>query len=216
MANIAGQWFLAITYAFIEAADAFRVQLAEGTSLIGKVGIQVGGADVSGANPVPIKAGTGETLPITGMGSVQASPEANTLLARLKDLADALAAGIGITTGTNTIGATKDAGPNWTSTHTIVNSADMTGAADVSPAPTAGQKIVITDVIISVGTAMALTLLEETSGTVVGGPYYLSANSTLPITPRSEWKLATADRKLRADASAAGNITVETWTHSEA
>jgi hypothetical protein len=111
---------------------------------------------------------------------------------------------------------TQDGGPAWETEHQVTNSADMTGAADVTGDPTVGQHIIVTDVVISVGTVMNVTLLEETSGTVVGGPYYLPANGTVQITPRGEWRLPIADRRLRADASVAGNITVEIWYHSEA
>jgi len=100
-------------------------------------------------------------------------------------------------------------------THTVTNSADMTSGADVTPAPASGKRLVITDLIISVDTAMSVTLREETSGTTLHGPYYLPANGTIQITPRGEAsRLATVDKKVQAIASATGNITVETWAYS--
>ncbi len=110
-----------------------------------------------------------------------------------------------------------DAGASWTAVHTVTNSSDMQSAADVSGAPDSGQYLVVTDVIISTDTALTITLQEETSATVFGGPYYLAANSTLQLTIRSrQFKLATANKKLQAVASKAGNVTIETWAFSEA
>lgn len=124
--------------------------------------------------------------------------------------------------GTNTIGATKDAGPNWTTSWGVSSapftSANQSGsAASVTDAPTAGQKLVIIDLIFSVDTAMAVTFKCETSGAVIAGPFYLPANGTLQITPRSKgWKLATADKKLQVQTSVAGNIMVLPSYYSEA
>jgi len=114
-------------------------------------------------------------------------------------------------------GAATDNGPAWTSLHKNVNSADATGEVAITDAPTAGQKIVLTDIVISVGTAMSVTIKEATSGTVMLGPYYMAANSTIQVTPRGKGpKTAVADRVMNVDASAAGNITVDSWWHSEA
>ncbi len=101
--------------------------------------------------------------------------------------------------------------------HTRTNSADMTTAADVSPAADSGHKLVLKDLVVSTDTAMNFQLQEETSATVVAGPYYLPANGTIQITPLARYlKLPTADRKIQGKASVAGNITVECWTISEA
>ena len=110
-----------------------------------------------------------------------------------------------------------DDGAAWTSVHTIVNSADMQAATNISGAPAAGKKLVLTDLVISVGAAMNVTIKEETSGTVVHGPYYMPANSVLQVTTRSRLsKLATADKHYAAVASAAGSIAIETWCYDEA
>jgi len=63
---------------------------------------------------------------------------------------------------------TKDSGPSWLSSYQYTTSADMTSAADLTPAPPSGQKLVITDIILSADTAMLFELKEETSGTVIG------------------------------------------------
>lgn len=124
--------------------------------------------------------------------------------------------GAPIAAGTAVIGSTKDAGPDWASVRKITPSADMTTAANVTDAPTSGQKIVVDDLLISTDTEMSVTFTEETSGTVIRGPIYLAASSTTQITLRGKTKLATADKKLKCQASAAGNLTVEVVSHSEA
>jgi len=118
--------------------------------------------------------------------------------------------------GTNVLGATKDAGPSWTSSWQYTTSADMTGAADLTAAPTAGQKIVVDDIIVCAAADMLLTLLEETSGTVVAVLALKAAAGSSQFTPRGKLKLATADKKLRGDASVAGNIYITVLYHSEA
>ncbi len=155
----------------------------------------------------------------TKLGEVQASPTANTLLARLKAIADALAGALTATVTQGAAGAaawpTSDAGPNWTSTRQLTTSADMTGAADLTAAPTAGQKIVIDDVIFSSDAAMYMSFLEETSGTELFR-IYVAAGGTAQVTTRGKMKLPVADKKLRGDASLAGNVAVTVLYHSEA
>jgi hypothetical protein len=101
-------------------------------------------------------------------------------------------------------------------THTITNSADMSGGADVSAAPGAGLKLVVHELVISVGAAISVVLKEETSNTVIFGPYYMAANTTIHLSRNRLAKLPVAVKKLRATASGAGNITVETWCSTEA
>lgn len=124
--------------------------------------------------------------------------------------------------GSSTLGATKDAGPSWTTVKGIsgvpFTSADQHSvAASVTDAPTSGQKLVITDIFLSVDTAMGVTFKCETTGAVVTGPYYLPANGTLQLTPRGKgWKLATADKKLQVLTSVAGNVMIDASYFSEA
>lgn len=89
-------------------------------------------------------------------------------------------------------------------------------AASVTDAPTSGQKLVITDILFSCDTAMSVTFKEETSGTVIHGPLYFPANSTQQITLRGKTKLPVANKKLQAQTSVAGNISVEAIYYSEA
>lgn len=125
--------------------------------------------------------------------------------------------------GTQSIGATKDNGPQWTSAHGIAGapftSADAQTAAAVTSAPTAGQKLVVTDLFVSNNSAVALqfTFVEETSVTVIAGPFALPAGTSQQFTPRSKaWKLPVADKKLLVDVSAAGAVMVDAHYYSEA
>lgn len=131
-----------------------------------------------------------------------------------------------LVTSTNTkldslITGTKDAGPSWTSAWGVssapVASSDMSSAANVTDAPTSGQKICIDDIILTNRTTGALecTLKCETTAAVLIGPLQLPGNSSLQITPRGKLKLATADKKVTATWSAAGNVNVLIGYHSE-
>ncbi len=122
--------------------------------------------------------------------------------------------------GSNTIGGTTDSGPHWSSVFGVsgarFTSADQSAsAASVTDAPTAGQKLVITDLVVSVDTAMRVDFKEETSGTVLLS-LYMAANSSAQVTPRSKLKLATADKRLQVQTSAAGKIAVTAFYYSEA
>lgn len=174
---------------------------------------------------------TQETAINTRLGEVQASPTPNTVLDRLKALLTGivLAAGnaiigkVGIdqtTDGTtNRVNAT-DAGPAWTSARGVAGvrftSADQSaGVASVTSAPTSGQKLVITDLVVSSDTALRIDFNVESDATVIE-TMYLAANSTVQQTIRSKWKLGTADKKLQVRTSAAGNISVTPYYYSEA
>lgn len=130
----------------------------------------------------------------------------------------AAASSVELAAGSATVGGTTDAGFATTTAHKRVNSANATAGIDITDAPTSGQKRVLVDLVISTDTAMNVVIEEETSGTDFHGPYYLPANGSMQITTRATpmSKLATADKKYRAIASAAGNLTIETWSYSEA
>lgn len=117
-------------------------------------------------------------------------------------------------TGTNTIGATKDAGAAWTTVYTYTASADMSTPAAITAAPTAGQKICIDDIVFSSDTALSMEFEEESSGTVIF-KIYIPANGSVQITPRGKVKLPVADKKLFGDASASGNVAITVTYHSE-
>lgn len=220
------------------------IVLAAGSAIIGKVGIDQTTPGTTDSVSVATGQGAGATIGATGDAAV-VTDTTGTLSGKIRGLvkwvAERMPAALGqgtmaqslpvvlpsnqssipvastLQAGSAIVGAAKDAGENWAATHTVTNSADMTSAANVSPAPTGGQKLVLTDLVITVDTAMSVTIKEETSGTTIHGPFYMAANSSFQITTRSRMsKLATADKKYQAQASVAGNITVETWVYSEA
>lgn len=126
---------------------------------------------------------------------------------------------VAIAAGSAAIGATQDAGPSWTTGAGVaglaVVSADLTTRTAVTSAPTSGQKLVVTDIIVSTDTAMSVLFEEETSNDDKV-KVFIPANGTVQITPRGKLKLAVADKKLMATASAAGNIAITVLYYSEA
>ena len=113
-----------------------------------------------------------------------------------------------------------DSGPSWPTLLGIAGarftSADQSATpAAVHTAPGAGLKAVITDLIVSVGTAMTVTFTEETAGTVLF-TLYIAANSVVQITPRAKLKLSTAVKRLMVQTSVAGNISVTPFFFTEA
>lgn len=158
-----------------------------------------------------------QTLEIAQLTAINGNTDA--LPAALGQAAMAASLPVVIASDQSSFG-TKDAGPNWTSVFGVAGarftSANASAAdAAVTDAPTAGQKLVPTDVLISVDTAMRVDLKEETSGTVIAS-IYMAANTSQQITFRSKVKLATADKKLMVRTSVAGNIAVTTAYFSEA
>lgn len=119
-----------------------------------------------------------------------------------------------IAAGTNSIGGTKDNGPFWTVArlYTAITTATTT---DITAAPTSGQKIVLDDCLISCDAACAVSIVEETSGTVFA-KVFVPANGTVQITLRDAIKAAVANKKLRAITSAAVNCSITACYHSEA
>lgn len=113
-----------------------------------------------------------------------------------------------------------DAGPAWTTGLGLAGarftSADQSAAvADITSAPTSGQKLLITDILYSSDTALRLDFSEETTGTILAS-VYTTAGGSGQVTTRSKIKLATANKKLQVRASAAGNIAITPLYYSEA
>lgn len=115
--------------------------------------------------------------------------------------------------GAATIGVVLTSGPAWTILNKTVDSSDVSTIADLSTAPTSGEKIVIDDIFISVGSALTITITEETSGTVLY-KLYMAANTSQIIKPANPRKLATADKKVKIQASGAGNVFAHCSWHS--
>jgi hypothetical protein len=113
----------------------------------------------------------------------------------------------------------SDNGPGWTQkfgvSGAVFTSADASTATAVTDAPATGKKLVIDDIIFSVGsTAMQVDFEIETAGTNFL-TFHCAANTIVQFTPRGKFKLPTADKKLLVDTSAAGNIAVTVWYHEE-
>jgi len=103
----------------------------------------------------------------------------------------------------------------YSGTWTYTTSADMTGAADLTTAPPAGQHLVVTDIMVGADTQMFVQFLEETSGTCIG-TVDLILDETRFISPRGRWKLpGNPGLKLQGDASASGNIHITVWYYFE-
>lgn len=116
-------------------------------------------------------------------------------------------------------GDTEDGGPAWNTVFGVSGARFLSANQSASPAavtdaPTAGKKLVITDIVLSVDAAMRVDFKEETTGTVFFS-VYMGANSAGQITPRSELKLPTADKRLQVQTSAPGNIAVTVFYYSE-
>lgn len=128
--------------------------------------------------------------------------------------------GVPMSAGSAAIGSFKDGGCGLTTSLGVTGarftSADQSGsAASITDAPTTGQKIVLTDIILSSDTALRLDLKEETSGTILAS-IYMGAGTTVNVVTRGKLKLATANKKLQIQASAAGNISATAIFYSEA
>ena len=94
-------------------------------------------------------------------------------------------------------------------------SADQSGGvAAVTDAPTTGQKLVVTGILVSADTAMRADFSEETSGTIVAS-IYVAANASGQWQPQGKVKLVTANKKLMVRTSASGNVSVTACYHSE-
>lgn len=114
----------------------------------------------------------------------------------------------------------EDAGPAWVTSRGVAGarftSNDQSAAvASITDAPTAGQKLVITDLWISSSTALRLDFNVEDSATVIE-TVYMAANQSIQMTLRGKWKLPTADKKLQVQSSVAGAFSITPYYYSEA
>ncbi len=167
--------------------------------------VDAAGTPYDSGNPLPVVQ-TGTPAIPTGAATAAKQDTGNTSLASIATLLGGTA-------------AVKDNGPGWASVFGVsgarVTSADASGGINVTDAPTAGQKLVVTDVLVSADTAVRVDFKVETAGTVLAS-VYLPANGTLQLTFRGKLKLALADKKLQVQTSAAGNIAVTANYYSEA
>ena len=95
-------------------------------------------------------------------------------------------------------------------------SANQSASPDfVTLAPTTGQKLVITDLTVSVATVpQTVTFTEENTETVFL-TLYMAANSTVTVSPRALFKLNTINKRLQVQTSVSGKISVLAFYRSE-
>lgn len=111
--------------------------------------------------------------------------------------------------------AVTDAGVSQSLTRTYTTSADMTTAAAITVAPSAGQRIYATDIIVSNGTGAAIlfTLQMETSTNVLAA-VRLPIDGTAVLTLRG-YMMGDADaKKIFGKSSGAGNVYILAQTFS--
>lgn len=197
----------------------FGESLPSGSAVVGKVRLVTATGD-------EITEDTGDTLKVTSAQLPTALAASGGI--KIEGVAGGVAVPISgavtssgtatVTQGTAAAAAAgwpaKDDGPSVAGTSTYTTSADMTTAAAISPAPTAGQKLKLLEIDISSDTAMLFSLQEETSAAVFRA-YRIPANGTVPRTYRFPPKLATADKKWFGKASVAGNVYITTTVTSE-
>jgi len=91
------------------------------------------------------------------------------------------------------------------------NSGDASGCETLLAAPGTGLSIYLESVTISCGSAISVTIGTGAAAgaveTVLIGPVYLAANSTVNI-PLTKPIQCAANKALSVDASGAGNVTV--------
>jgi hypothetical protein len=91
-----------------------------------------------------------------------------------------------------------------------------TAFSGITDAPTSGQKLVITDIIISTDADMRVDFATEGATGTILESIYMKAGDSANLTTRGKRKLPTADKKLMAKTSATGNITLNPYYYSEA
>lgn len=103
------------------------------------------------------------------------------------------------------VGAT-DSGPTAAKTQYHLSTADATTAIELVAAPGSGNRIVVWDLFISVGTNMKVTIQDGDPSVYVAG-FFTANNGIEPFIPRSTL-LIDEDKNLEILAGAAGNIEV--------
>ena len=94
-----------------------------------------------------------------------------------------------------------------------VNSANASSTAVVVRAAETDLTFHITDIIISVGSTISVTLLDD-DGNIIMHPCYMLANTTTPISLNSPLVLTEA-KGLKAKTSGSGNVSITITGYSE-
>jgi len=190
---------------------AILESLPAGTNNIGKIDVNslpslpagsnlIGSVDINTLPNVTV-----DTLPSIPAGSnkigsvdiASALPTGSNLIGKV-DINSAIPA------GTNTIGAVKKDKINYTIVNKHVTSSDATGGVTIWT-PAAGKKWVVTDLIISAGAAMTVTVKDGTTTILI---LYLAANGGAVSNFQTPLESTTADNNLTVTTSAAGNIAI--------
>lgn len=109
-----------------------------------------------------------------------------------------------------------DTGPAWVSRGESFRGASNNGVptlttdstlTNVSPAPAAGYKIHIDDIIVRADAACSVTIAEE-SGGVLCPPIEFSGRGIVQITPRNGLRTQTAGKRVTSQASGTVNVSV--------
>ena len=107
-------------------------------------------------------------------------------------------------TGTNIIGAVKQDIVNWTAVHKDDQQTTAQTNTDLWT-PAGGKKFVLTDIIVSVDTAMTVTFLDEAAKII---EVYLAANGGFTHQFKTPYPSATADNDLKYTTSTDGKISI--------
>lgn len=111
-----------------------------------------------------------------------------------------------------------DGGPGWNTgvgsdayPRQVIESADASAGVVITVDPEPTETISVTDLIISVDTAMTVTIRDNSSPTPLKlFKFFMPANGTIQITPRG-WLQVTTGKKLSVITSASGNIAITSF-----
>lgn len=104
--------------------------------------------------------------------------------------------------------STKDAGPAQTIQRTYTYASALAATpVSVTDVPTTGNKVVLTDLYISVDTACNIIVQMETSANVLAS-FFMAASSTVPATMRGFLKGDTNGKRIQVRSSVTTKCTV--------
>jgi hypothetical protein len=191
-----------------------EMQQATHDSLNSNANIQVGNTDVGNANPVPVSDAGGALTIDDGGGSI--TVDGTTTVQQATH--DNLNTNANLQYGNLDVSTTRPlpviSKERLLGAWQYTTSADMSAAdAELTPAPTASERLVISDVVVSAAVNMLLTLKEETSGNVVM-VLALTANQPVSVHLGGRVRLA-LDKKLLGRTSASGSVYITVCYVSE-
>ena len=103
-------------------------------------------------------------------------------------------------------------GPAWAVRRLYTTSADMQTAAPITLPAESGKTIIVDDILVSVGTAMEVTIQMEDTSNVLAS-FFLPASGTQQVTPRDGLRADLAGRRIYGKGSAAGQIRFAVFWH---